>query len=408
MANAQGSQQTQAKKQPSTEILLTPGEITLDQSGFSVLIEVKLKKGSSTLPNTTVRIKRGVADLSAQSTDANGELHYTHKEPLTSTGKNIELRFMLTGNDATESKIIITLPESVKQGVNNPEIMTLRSHHDGNGHFTIFVRVMKTGGIGIVKPVVLEFDGTQHTVNTDDQGNTAFSLTKVFSPGEEMELVAKVSGIVEPSKLKLKRPLERTPAPKRLSCDWLLKKNNGRAILFLAFMVFLWGFCWTIGWGNPILNKPQTELSSQQKSFNEIASQVDKKFVIQINESENRGEWQKKFWFFAFIWTLFSFVYAPLSLREEIFEGLKEGLQRIAEKNVARTSDPLYERMASFAGTYSAARSHSAGVHIPGSGNGATKPATGDTPFAKLLASDLISDITVEVLPALFKTIFRK
>lgn len=404
MAQAQEQGQTQ-KKKVITEIKTITGEITAAQNHFVIPIEVKVVRDGQAIPQRTVRIKRGIVNITNFTTDNNGEYIYTHKEPLSSAEQTISLRFLLTEVDAAEAMIEFTLPStSRQQQKDDPEKITLCRHHDGNGKFTLFVRTLKTGGIGIEVPVVIEAEGVQKTITTDDQGNAKFDFgneIRILNPGEVVEVRAKVSGIEDPAVIKLRRRRASISKPATFSKPWF-GTNNGRSVIFLGVMVVLWLLCIVIGYGDPLIGQPTRTLSEQQIFYNQTAKLANPDFVIAPKEGilDIFLDSAKKYiHFLAMIWSIFAIIYAPLSLREEIFEGLQEGFEKIVDRSYVQAEDPFIQRLMAWSGARGVATRKGGIIVKEGEkGEKVVKPT-----FWEHFRSDLLSDFIMEILPGIFR-----
>jgi len=224
-----------------------------------------------------------------------------------------------------------------------------------------------------------------------------------------VEVTATVSGIEGQAHLWLRRPHARRYIPSRWSPSWWLGTNNGRAITFLIVMATLWATCLYVGFGTQLIpTTPQEEkLSSQQESYNEIAGMVSPQYIVQSPQTTPpASRWQKYFWIFAFLWSIFAFIYAPLSLREEIYDGLQNGLNGFLRRTHARASDPWIEKLMLWCGMRGSVSNPVPRVTAP-EGAPAVR-AHGNLTFWDLLKSDLLSDVLVNVVPALLASIFRR
>jgi hypothetical protein len=181
--------------------------------------------------------------------------------------------------------------------------------------------------------------------------------------------------------------------------------------------VILWFRCFSIGWGDPILNPPATELSVQQQMYNEVVLSVNPDLIIRPEVS--KGNWQKYFWFFSFLWTIFSFVYALLSPREEIIEGFRNGVDKIIDKlrqTSDTASDPLIDKLIAWSQTHARARAQKqpkATIATTTTGTEATTeteaPKTKKAlTFWDVFKSDMISEIIIDLIPPIFKAAFKK
>jgi len=291
----------------------------------------------------------------------------------------------------------------------DPQDITLSCRHDNNGNFTIFVRVTAAGGVGLAKRVEIFAESRKMSTRTNPEGTSCFCYPRTLNAGEEVEVTATVSGIEGQAHLWLRRPHARRYIPSRWSPSWWLGTNNGRAITFLVVMAVLWSICFYVGFGDQLIpTAPQgQELSSQQKAYNEIAGMVSKGYIIpQAPAITPAGDWQKYFFIFAFLWSIFALIYSPFSLREEVYEGLQNGLNRFLRQTHGRASDPWIEKLMLWCGMRGSVSNPAPRVAAPeGTPTGGVH---GNLTFWDLLKSDLISDVTINVIPALLASIFRR
>lgn len=430
-------------KKETVEIKIIQGDVKQLTKTFKIPFEIKLLKGGKALADTLVRIKKGISFVKQEKTNGFGEIIFTYEEPLSMQAQSVSLRFILDGEYAgTEKEVTFALPaipstaetettsvssepkpdpqkersETEKPKVEDPENLDLCAYHDDGWRYTLCVRVTKTNGIGISVPVAVYVDGEEAKLTTDDQGNASMGVAKILQPEQICEVRAVVSGIRDAAKLTLKRPKTETPAESRLSWAWLFGKNNGRAILFAGIAIISWIFCLLIGWGDPILNPPATELSVQQQMYNSIVAGVNPVLIIQPEKSA--GNWQKYFWLFSFLWTIFVTIYAPLSLREEIAEGFKNGIDKMLDKlrqTSDTASDPLIDKLMAWSNTHARIKKQQPKVTVTATRT-ATTPETAEAEAPKLktlthwdiIKWDTIMEMAWKVIPEIFKMVFKK
>lgn len=395
-------------KAPSKEIKATLGEIGND-NGYTIPIELRVVAGGKAFIGERIRVKKGITEIPGVNliTGADGEIIYEHKEPASSAGKSIELIFQLTGADSAETRVTIPLPAVAEEKKrteksNDPEMITLTRHHMGGGLFAITIRVTKAGGVGVRVPVVIEYGGRQIEISTDEQGNVAYELPTPVLCGGVLEVRAIVSGIQDPAKLTLRMP--RAPRPRATDeCGgWLFGTNNGRAIFFIGIMIVLWSSCFLVGFGEPALSSTHIQLTEQQKIFNTMADGIDQSLIIK--ETGNVGNWQKWLWLGSLIWTIFTFVYTLLSLREEIADTTREWFEVIMNRSSTHSGDPLFEKIANWVGVQGVAK---AKIEITKT-ESESAAGKGHLSFWDVLKSDMISEILIGLIPTLFRRVVSR
>ncbi len=398
-----------AKTAPKAIIKIIADGARVEGDLFKLKLEARVTKGTKVLSGVELRLREGINTLENKITNTNGEADFEITKPLSFAGKEVTLRMVMNGLEVAEDEFKVTFPTVEKVEKDDPQVITMRSHHDGNGVFTLFIRVYKEGGVGISVPVVLEYNSSKTSVKTDSNGTKKWQMLRTLAPGETLDVVASVSGIADSVKLCLRRRNDPALAPNLWTRAWFKAHNNQIAACLLIIMALFWITCPLIGFGNSVFMERKEGLSQQQTLYNQIVIKADKISADSNKAIADKGNWQKNVWIFTIILTIFTAIYAPLSLREEVAEGLREGLHRIATKNSDKAGDPLYERLASFAGTYAASKQH--GVLLSANNSeGGEVPLNHSqhTPFHKLLASDIISDTLVEVIPSIISSVFRR
>lgn len=384
------------------EIKVVVGTIATGPTGYTCKLEICVIRGGVVMALKGVRVKKGIAVINSGTTDSNGEWVYEHPEQLSEAGKTVSLQFRADG-EVAEATATFTLPAvATTTGKDDPESITLTRHHDDAGIFSVFVRVLKTCGVGMATTVEIFADGIKHRKRTNNQGNCVWKFPRVIDEGESAKVTATVSGIEDPACLPLRRSHARSVGPNRFSKKWWFCTNNGRAVIFLTMMVVFWLLALIVGWGDPLFNPPQTELSTQQLLHNQLVETINPDYVVKPEVSQ--GNWQKNFWLFTFLWSISALIYAILSLREEVAEGLREGFERLIDRPYVKAGDPLIDRIMSWSGAQGVARKAPAKTSDGTDGATETKERIS---FRRLFETSLLSDIIVEVIPKVFARIFR-
>jgi hypothetical protein len=383
---------------------------------YSLSVECSAFKDGKAVSNQIVIVKEGISEKYSAPTDINGIMVYNANGILGKAEDKI-LRFCLAGLPF-EKTFLVSIPERNQTSTadNDPESLLLYPSDDGAGRFSVLVRVLKTKGVGLKTTVNILYRGSKHPVQTDDSGDGVFVLPDILNPGESFPLLATVDGIKDEARIKISRP-RNIVRPARFSRAWF-EINNGRAFVLSVFTVMLWLFCFSIGPGELILNKmtfrnESSGLSSQEEIYNRSVSQYNK--VANPNDLDKAGfaaqkhedtKWQHKYLLLALFATFFTIIYAILSQREEIAEGIKEGAERIFSQSSVKASDPTYEKLAKWAGIYSIVRNPKVEVAMSSSSGATAASSGGQHSLATFFSMDLLSDFIMEVLPAILKRIF--
>lgn len=423
MAN-RGQQRQQQPRQPRVVINLTLGDHQIDNGVFKLPLLAQVVRDGQNVGQAEVRFRVGVNKFEPQRTDANGECEFEFTTEQKDQPQTIELTAILSGQLAAERKVTITVPGKAQQQKqkDDPESLVLYRHEVSPGVYCVFARVTKVGGDGMKTKVQIVIEGNSFYLETDDQGNADFLTNEtralgvgVVEEGKSIVVKGTVSGIKQAATLKIRRLSTRPPADDLEGLGKIWGTNNRRALLFLALMVVFWILCFFIGWGNPVFgtNAPAEELTTAQTIYNQVLGTTDPSMRIPAPMTEDKGDWQKYCWLFSLVWTLFALIYAPLSLREEVAEGLQEAFQKITEKNSAKADDPLYQRIAAWSGSLAAARPAGAVVQQAEKSESKKDDKAGSSDphakigFLKLLGSDVLAEIITEAIPAISKNIFR-
>jgi len=111
---------------------------------------------------------------------------------------------------------------------------------------------------------------------------------------------------------------------------------------------------------------------------------------------------------FVSIFSVVSVIYSALSLREEIAEGIREGIAASFHATAARADDPRYEKIAKLAGIYGAAHKSRKITTVNTEGNNSQnlKENDGHHNLATFFSIGLLSDFIVEIIPAIFRRMF--
>jgi len=136
---------------------------------------------------------------------------------------------------------------------NDPDALTLNVSDDGEGNFSVLIRVLNAAGRGLKTVVNILYRGHMYSFGTNDEGNAVFKVPDRVKPGESFKLQVGVSGIRETASVNISRR-RKIHRRKRFSSGWW-KSNNGRAFIFSIATAVLWIFCLIIGPGEPVLNK---------------------------------------------------------------------------------------------------------------------------------------------------------
>lgn len=399
----QGNNQQRQPRQ-SRMIRLRP-DLNINNGTFTLQVECQVSNNGIAMSNQPVLVKRGLTIIENLTTDQYGTCVFTRNGNQTNAEQTLVFRFCLAGF-AEEAEVTVTVP-AISTGAantNDPDRMILSRYHDGFGNFRVHIRVLKHQGQGIAVPVSIWYRGLQYQINTNNCGEAVFDVPGTLAPGESFPLTATVSGILEAARLKISRPNDPPHHIPKYSGAWWLGTNNGRALIMILVTIALWIVCAIIGPGEPMINpttfRDESGLSQQEQLYNDIVKDVDETVKIAPKEHQNTGH--KIWWKLAIIMTIITLIYAPLSLREEVAEGIREGVERMLDKDYAKAGDPAFERLIKWVGTYNVARRPQAaqvstGEHDHGSHGGGWK---------QLIGVELLFEAIFHIVPAIFRRAF--
>lgn len=400
------------KSEPKIELKVkTDLKVDISKNTFTLFIECGIYSDGKGVSGQVVFIKDGVSTKQSATTDAHGIAIVSITEPLPKTEVVKNLRCCLAGFPK-EELVNITIPAKAERSFtdNDPESLILSRYHDGNGKFKVHIRVLKQHGIGLKTKVNVWYKGQNQDIDTDKHGNAVYEVPGTLCPGDSYLFTASVSGIHNVAKLKIKRAKDPKHCTPSFTKDWYLGTNNGRAFILICAVAFFWLLVVVAGPGEPLINKmtfrdDASGLSAQEQIYNDIVSKVDQRQMIKKQEHDSR--WQHELLKFSILLTLFTLIYAPLSLREEVMAGVEEGLEKIMDKNDGQSNDPLFEKLGKLVGLYSVARNKKATVKVVNESTGQESSSHLSHPdIGTLFSLDLLSDTLVQVVPAILKKIF--
>lgn len=393
------------------ELRLTP-DLTIDDASnqYTLLVECAVYSGGKAVSSQRIQVKNIVSVEKDVNTDANGIALVSLSGTLSKTETKKVYRFCLVGS-SKEEQLAITIPAMADSKAeisdDDPVSLILSRYHDGNGNFSVHARVLKAHGIGFKTKVNIWYRGQNQDIDTDQAGNAIYIVPGTLAPGESFSLSASVSGIHNSAKLKISRPKDPPHSVTSFTKDWYLGTNNGRAFVLICATIWLWFICFLVGPGEPLINdmtfrNDSSGLSKQEQIYNDIVSKVDHNQMIA--KKSHDSEWQHWFWKAAILLSIFTLIYAPLSLREEITEGIREGFENLMDRGDAQSGDPKFEKFVKWAGTYSVAR-RKAKVKVTEEKD--SKVSDNEHPgLGTLFSLDLLSDALVEIVPAIIKKVF--
>lgn len=417
--NSQQTQPQQPKPEPIT-IKAIVGSISETLTDFMVRVKVEARRGNVRVDGN-ISVIEGIDPIDTfQLINGDGFYHIT--EPLASAGSSRTLTFILDGPQDIRGEAVVKFPEKEtkkRETKPDPEELQVTRHRQADGTNTLFVRVVDAVGNGVKTIVQICAEGHIHDVPTDKNGMAIWAAPKKLKARKTVDADVCVSGISEKAKVVLRGPRPHDPKRGKVwTKKWWFKENNGRGVLLLIAMVAIWILALVIGPGDPLISFDHTQLSPQELFYNlgtdNYKVVVDKAPTI-LHVLGNAA--CKFVWFFlAPILTIFAILYFVFSLREEVAEGIIEGLELLVDRPYVKAQDPLAERVMSWAGVRSTARKNPVQPTIttpqPQTEESAqteekAKHPRRHVPFWELFRSDLASDLLVEVIPQVLRHFFR-
>lgn len=401
---------------------------TVDSSANTaeIVFSCLVSEDTAICPNQKIALMKGAISVEEKMTDGNGRTTFVVVEPLAKTEKTVLYRVVLPGlTDEVEANAVIPAKESKKVD-NDPEDLILSRYHDGCGKFVAAIRVLKAEGKGIKIPGKIFYKGRYHKFTTDDAGEHLFKVPGVIDEGNDFPLSATVSGIHDEARIKIKRRIKKPSFLEKK--NWLITTNNGRGFLLLGVMLIIWLFIFTRALVISPLISPDLfrdhetgeghhfGLSSAEVLFNKSANQVSKTLAIKPADMHSHIPSSLMFW--LILYSIFSIIYAIASWREEVIDGIEDGIELIIDRDHGRASDPALEKWTKYFGiSHKVKRAPVTVYSAPDPANPAptTAPATqsaqdsgGHPSLGTLFELDLLSDTLVTIIPAILKKIFGK
>lgn len=394
---------------PQLEIKTVVGTIKADPDAgtYKLSVEVSVFMGGRPLSNRQVEVREKLRVVTNGLTDNRGVLVLKIAGELKDKATDKQFRICLIGT--TEEVIITAVVPGKHQvaGSNDPESLSIYRYHDKQGNFRILVRILKAKGAGLIAPFSIWFKGQRTDYETDKNGLFSFPVSPVCE-GDDEQLLAFANGIEEKAKLRIYYPKRKENF--RNKPNWIISTNNGRALIFMAVVIIFWlGIFFSID--SPVISPDlfrdsETGLSAAEKFYNESAKIADS--TVMIRPREISGSISDNLWILGSVFSVIAIFYFILSWREEVLEGIEMGLEKIIDRNSDRADDPVIEKWMKHFGMMSQVGS----AKITGVSNSTTpvqESGSGGHPsLGTLFKLDLMSDILVEIMPAIFKKIFGK
>lgn len=386
-----------------------------------IAIEIYTFFGGHPLTGCQVYLKEGVTELFSAQTSTTGKAALITSVNMTDKDEIHNYRISLDGY-SEEGSLTVRIPALLNVDPpkvdNDPELLILRSHHDGCGNFTVMVRVLKDRGYGLSLPVTIWYQGQGYHLTTDDQGEIVFHVPEILFPGDSREIVATVSGIEEASRLTLHFRQKMVQLYQKYSSDWFVKTNNGRAMILFYLMMICFSLGIIFGTGSGLLNdqtfRQERGLSNQEQTYNRIVGEMSTKAIIAPKSEPKESDWPLGFWKLGFILMIIGSVYGPLAYREEIKEAVVETAESIFDRTTTKSSDPTWEHLAKLVGGFHVARRNANSTITvsdsadPANPSPVNKEKGGHHGWMQIFQISMLGDLAFELLPKLIRKIFMK
>lgn len=382
-------------------------QLELTPSTYSLSVKVVLLDGTDAVRGEDIKVEKNLQPALIINTGVNAAALYEETGPLPTTSEKVTYYFSIN-TPYTLEMLEVTLPARNATVVddNDPVSLILQRLDDGAGNYNVVIRCLKGRGYGVKTTAKTLYQNAMTDVPLGDDGVGMFDCGNL-AEGDKHKLVVTVDGIEESATLMIKRP-----KAKPTNKPWSLKTNNGRArwlMIIIGILLIIGIFGAIYGW-NPILTaelfRGSDGLTVQQQLHNELAfggQVIPVKTVASDFWSHYWGNWT--------VFFLLGTIYWLMSWREEIADGVSDTIQSLIDRDHDRAQDPWLQRMMTMSSSFAAARSKKAKaqVLIGGNTSQATDTSTagnGHPSLATLFKLDLMSDILVELVPAVLKRIF--
>ncbi|MFA4817686.1 MAG: hypothetical protein WC608_03085 [Parcubacteria group bacterium] len=405
----------------SAKIVINFGKPTANANGeLETVLNAECSDNGKPIKNEGLELFISRKSTEKKKTDASGKASFILKCPQGTTVLEGEIKILPNkgwanwtlnlpaASTSTAPPTQTTAPAQPTVNKTDPvEIQVLRSALPKAGEFRLIARVLNYKGDGLKNRTVgFLFRGKLEELETNSGGVCQFPkmATRSISikPGAEEKITAFVSGISQLTTTTLCRRRRLTGKSKADA-----QKNNQRARKFFAAAGIGFGIWLVIaiaisslaGWGEPLLSSSHA-LTSQENFYNTIPGVAGLGKTIEVDSG--LGHWQKTVIFLPLaiilLWTVFSFFYGIISLREEVAEAWRASMESIVDRNYVKAHDPLFERIAAWSGHLSRARTHFTGPLT-------TEPIKKSPVFWDYFRSDILSELVMDAIPKIFRAI---
>ncbi|QQS60122.1 hypothetical protein IPN41_03275 [Candidatus Falkowbacteria bacterium] len=370
---AKNNQSTQAPTTPKWEIKLDIGRIDPDSSNFIIPIEARVTLNGNAVPSIDVVLKKATEMIGVSTTDDMGIAGFTYEPELKEAGKSINLRIFLKGR-VEEKSFSVSLEKLRKTPSVDPEHLDINGVVDNDtGDAIVNATVTDERGNGVGgRKVTFFWLLKKKAVTTNTEGICTLSIPDQLSPGQEIKVSARVSGIRKTAHIELKREAEPDTEAKRKA-----RRNNKLCGIMLLTSVVLWIVCFLIGFGDALISKPEVPSSN----------------------------WERYFWFGTFIFSIASFLYVPVAFREECLEAWNIVMKKLNNPASDSVGDPFLESTIDDIrniNTASTGSSSSIKQDEP-----TKRGVSGKYGLGTLFSIDILAEFVMELLPRMLVKIFK-
>ena len=370
------------------------------------------------MANQSVSLLEGVAQINIGNTDAYGRIMFPVAGNLQNLGRTIPYRICLVGfTDNVEQNLTVPALDPKQPVDNDPVVLILHRHHDGNGNFSIIARVLKEYGYGVKTRVTFEYMGNLYRVATNRVGEAIFRVPGIVLPGEHNKLRAWVDGIEEERSfdIKVRETLVQVPA---FSSAWWLGTNNGRACILMLALFVAWFICLRIGVGDSVFShnlmaNKETGLSAVEQYQNQYLAIADSTKMFKPDMDAQASVGRFAYWGWMIVITIMVVFYFIFAWREEVGAWLEGVIEKLFDRDHSSAGDPTLEKLGKILGSHHVIRKtpkvvlQTVNPTATGADPNATQP--GDTIHrpSTMFKMDLISDSIVAIMGAILKRFFH-
>ena len=398
--------QTKPSPPAPTVLSMKVGKIKETKNGFVVPLIAKLYKGITVLKNVEIIFKQGTTEIGKEDTDQTGEAVFNHVVSLDQEDTVINFRAIADLNESLANAVIPKKAEKTAKKKKGPKIMEMSRYavHGQPGVYILWANVQGLNGSAYKGRVVFTVRGVQYEVIADRNGYAALTENPITVLEDEvLNITASIheenDGIVDSAQIILRRP---GFWPTRWTREWLESPRGYAGVARWVVMILLIIFTITILTSeyDSILLPIKKEISKEELLLQKI--RPHEKVIL----PESKGEFPGGFMMFLFFLTVgvygFSLIVNMGMLRDTVITAY----DNVTNKYRGHVADPFSERVSEWFKLLSVAKEHKNEDKDSKEKEPEIRAKKAGLSIAKIFASDMasqiIGDIIIRMVPAIF------